>query len=1642
MFDNGILLPMVRIPAPRPPTQVRPQHRFDEHGSMSTAGNYGERRTWRRETNDQGARRRTTKFIVTLLAAALLAWFIFLILKRRPNPQLRTILVSNQYDADIVTPVMFPENVLTAFNRWHASLSSKNGLKVLKNHCQLADLFTDELESDEDNVMIVLRGYLMRDREARPAIACSQLSATPVNPRSDDTTPVSNEPAVEGLVSLVDLLQPLANRGPSTLDGNRFVILDIEPMSAHPLFAQRDDLAFAALETAVQSVTGPHADRVWVLVTRGPVQNVGWDHEQKLPIATATLLEALAGHADLGEADGRILLSELFAYMTERYRRLPFSADVDAPTPVLLRGGIGALTASDIRQGVADQLVSFAPPPKPAEDEQSANTHTPETQNGGPAGSDADPESRTTSRPEPAIPIRHVALQDTTATESTDAPRPGATQTGTSDQPSADAVSSNAVADATSQESNPGVPDASAERASFWELKQQFEAVPLKLDKLDRMASPIAIAPHLWRQIVLEVLGHELMNLDVDRPSGLPERTAEDLQRLIAVLHQEPVSGAIDDDDVSELADLAVELAQTPRRQFIDDNVRAADRLQHAIAAGKLRVWYWLEYQREAVLCGINPFDHGLDKPLADAELLLGTAGDQATARPDNAEHVRRTLETQHGRLLEAIVLFDRTVARVIETLVSDMTGNDPAETWELTRRGWALLRSPLPQGIQRATLLRAIRASSVASSPLDQTEIHPHETPVADITATSSAVDRLDRLVANYEQFAAPPDTITGNAPSWWRVLSTETTDPFTQRFAASLRVDPRIRVPATYQSPIVHRVEAKPVIETPDLAITTADGRDLKRGDVLQFDALGDRHVIKIRLEPHQPQRTRLLVRYEVAVSGDRFGKLPVDVRWSGNDPSVTLSDRQATLDIAPGDDGELSLTITATQYPASDETVSLNLQIRGETERDQIENLVGSHAIPVAMPKPNLIRIVASAHGGVGCSAPSESGSGRLENGIWLRTFNARPTPFQLQIFNDAGKPCRANVWLIRLPSPMPDAVREYWPNYAANRYAQPPGGLWAPDENGQLRIREDFLSGNRVIKSRSNLAIPSGRDQRVKLDFAAVSNGEQGSDENQATADTAPPASPGGPDEGINVEHGLGLVARMVDAEGNVTQENDQIIFLVANPWAPSDYVQVETTFVNDRVQIRARLKDQIDGDDEPDNIPELEQRDVELKCVQDDQWVQFEPSATTPPREIKETLKGTSWENFSIQVNQEGEESWIHLDVDGWPRAIRHVVAHQPDQRGAEGSRNALRFSRIEHTRPKRGDAPADSAVIYDPSREVAFRGGGEQLIPTLRADFATEAFVPEQPNLPAVRLRVRGNTEAIYHSDRAMETLLTNLTDDGVLTLLTHVSDLREPLGEGGAFDDRVPLAAEMFVADLSVGTAELDVVLDSKPPNVRVSPRDLTDVFVPDMFPFAITVDDLDRRGSGNTRRYASGVKTVTFGLDEIGKGPSSKHVFSVNAVSPTSVPADKTRFKVQIAGPHHIVAKAVDAAGNESEEVSFYFDAQGKPQMTAETGQGGKEDAQKMGWLHGEIDYPSGVNGTLTLSPAPPTLTRNEKSIVGQDLSFDFGPLPEGKYTLRFRGSIDNRLVRLVWPDLEIDTTDGKKKDQSLDPTTAKRE
>ncbi|MEM6474063.1 MAG: hypothetical protein AAF802_31220, partial [Planctomycetota bacterium] len=671
------------------------------------------------------------------------------------------------------------------------------------------DVVTQYLEDKDDTVMVVLRGFLLLDQDRRPALACSDLG-------------IDKEGKVTGLVPIAKLLEPLAQQAPASFKGIRLVVLDLEPLAGHPTLGQWEDDGLRALGDVVEELEGVCADRVFLLATRGPLQNVGWNSQSQMPYSCETLLEAFAGYADLNK-DREILLDELCAFISSSYARLPRNADTEAPTPMLLQGGRGWISQNQIAARELEYRVVWTDPVEEPETESDGEAEENETEED---TADAPVIAESEANKPPTTPTVPDSDKGVVGTEKP----PEAI-----DEEEGDAAPTPPIIETRD--------DGWLADADVWELKDRFEAE----DAFNGEAaiSPIALGPHLWRQMFVRVLSNEVRAYDQTWSTDVPQLVADDLRKLWALSQGDTERESFSDEFATKLAAMVTSLRAERAARRMDRRVQSLDQLQHAIAVARCRVWCLLEYERHAAPAGIQSPRSRLDAALQSSESLLATT--TGIDSPLQADVDRQLAELNTG-----IGLFDEAVSDHVERLLGDsgFSLSDPARTWELSRAAWTLLRSPLPNSQQRARLLEAIR-----SSPLDEDDKAEREINLSDARLASiSLPTQPSQLLAEYRRAQDRFQKASVREPRehWTQLLANSDETLFADRFSVALRIDPRLEISIPNPIPMVHGGRPLPIIRNPSAKLLDESLSSLPKPASISLETLQDSKRIVLRVHP----------------------------------------------------------------------------------------------------------------------------------------------------------------------------------------------------------------------------------------------------------------------------------------------------------------------------------------------------------------------------------------------------------------------------------------------------------------------------------------------------------------------------------------------------------------------------------------------------------------------------------------------------------------------------------------------------------------------------------------------------------------------------------------------------------------------
>ena len=1608
-----------------------------------------ERRSWRQQK--KSGNRWIGRLVSTAIALLLIGFIVYFMWDWGSKRRLRTLLVhAGSYESGFIMPPMFGDTAALEIAGVLDSLDcTETPVVELRNtaptiRSRLTSALSSALSDDDDTTMVIIRGYLLLDEEGRPAIACTDLG-------------FATEPgSLSDLLPLSEILEPLAIDGPAKSTGGRIVVLDIEPLGIDPRLSQSGDAALATLEQQLGDLSGPHAERLWVLVTRGPLQCAGWDPKTQMPISTQTFLDGIRGEAS-GD-DRTIHLDELASYMAARYERL---AVRNAPQIIVMQGGVGQINElAEIRdskvwlaftnkESAEESTEEQAPPTEEATDDENSKTDDPDKtatrarSQRNLAGTTSSPTLSPTGLHGNSVSVSRVvfrSLQDESDESTTSEMTAGADPNAKSNQnetnesgpgDNQEPPNSNHAENGDQIGANPSAADgpsdapnrATTTKVSFWDLRDQ-------LQEYDREKSlhPVAVAPHLWRRLVLKVLHWEIESLDDNAPKSRAaeslKKATRDLELFVGQIQspdpsEELASGTGDDTirDIQGIYDLWVDAKGLDRRERVDAQVRSADALQFALAVGWTRWWSLSLYQQQAIANGGEKLDVSSEwsNILVHAEQLL--------ADQDRVEIDRISVEDAKEEIWKLVQNSNETIEKGINDLLDNFARvhRQQDQAWAEIRQAYVWLRTPLPTGSQRRKLKNAIGQSSIGRVSKELlTEVE--EIDFAKISPSSPAKIEMQ----NIERVARQQRVLRAEERSWDEITSGLTETDFATSFPSALRMDPRDVELDRRAKLLLNAVAAIPRKPEPWIRLKDASGNVFET----DLDLDSPSGELSVEIFPDSRRTSTFTLSYDLPTQS-RDEKLPFSLRWQGAG-RVTLvgeNENKARLTIPPSNDGATvgtaKLRIATAMY-ANRDVNRVPIRIRVEPDLGQsephVEKLRVTEDIKIGLPQRDKIRVAVKTDG---LTKKMLSGDD-FPGGVWLRTFASRNTSFDFELFNDSGRRCRAKVWLLRFEHPFyRDGVDDYWPELLAARLDRLRSQIQL-DADG--RVVEQQLDGDRRLKGPTIIQLEAGGN-RTKLDWTSP----------EAAADGAAPAAASGDaaeaEPASDVSHGMALVVRLIDEDEQPLPGGDQFIWLIPNPLPPDDYVHIdEMQYVDGQIQIRASIKGEIDGDDEPDEIPNVESN-VRLSWHPDEHWKGFRAGQSEMELPSAQEIKLYPNPRFTVKVFVEPSQrlSSARLDVDDWPGAIRWYVEHKNAVGREQQKWNTLRFASVEmnygenptHTPP---DEKVSDTKICFPESGVELRGGGQALRIQLKADFSDDAYRSGSP--PEIRLYEGDNLMGTYWSDRSIDTKLVELKDNGRITLLTSVGDLMFDAGPAATIaNDRIQYRAELRVDRGESAEEALSVTLDSSPP--------IVDTLVVRQDPPYIVGQEVEWTATFTDRMTE--VTRIVMGPDANGDGrPEGDPV----KIIPANGRFRKT-FPLSKEGPFTITAQVWDKVGKVSRPFplqTIYVSPKPKPpKPIADPNPGGSKPAAPTppppppnGKIVGVIETRSTFRGTFTLDPAPDKMVpeNGEISVGEPNPRFEFSNLPPQQYTLTFKGTVNGTTVEpMTWPGLKIDTAGGKK-------------
>lgn len=1633
------------------------------------AGDISQPQSWRAKKQEPG-NRAVHRFIASLFVIGLIALFASVLWHwwQREDSRLRTFLVhSGGYDLEVVMPLMYGER---AGKHLHTQLSTlkRSNRGVVKeitgdvnNIWQSLDAELQQAAADPDDaILLIVRGYLLLDANGQPAIACSDLQ-----PGSSSLKPAS------GLLELSKVLKALTSLPPGGSPAkvkSRLLVLDIEPLAALQRLNQFGEesideegakkFLFEQLDQIVKELDTALNDKLWVLVTRGPLQNAGWDPKLRLPVSTITLTNALTGAADL-DGDGDIGLSEICQDLSSRYRSLAVSG---APGIVLLRGGTGVVVAGQeggtripndrlvrVEQAETDPEEATAPEAiapeavesdgQPKEDGQARTDNTTRPIN----SSDATTLVRLQAPQQPAA----SAGSNTTATGSeagsSQLASPAGSPADTNASASGQAAGSipKAVAGGTNAAAAVGPPEGTgvgtgatgepiaAPVVTFWDVRDTFEN-PNSL----ALPHPIAVAPHLWRDIVESALRAQVKEFDQDpaeaASSGnsyrlrLLQEATEDLEKFFEVTDAERLKPG-------KIRDLYVRWRRAGRNDpsSSSSQVRAADELQYLVAIVGLRQWGFRLHSEQATHSGGLYLTANL-RSLLDQARLDG----QTTLVAEQGEEIRlQQIERNIANLRIAIKTFDDQVESEISTLIDDVKKNvrNKAEEgpWKLTLQLYAWLRSPLATGGQRKRIMEVLHNVSIATpttNPGQRLEFASLSDSVRYRDLTAYGGDVRGQLVDRLARNDADGGTFGGALDDVMNLVGLGLSEP------GIIEQTP----------PLMHLVK-EPRPKPSEFKIEILDASGSPVGNLHSLESAAE--ALVVRVTPGTHQNVDLIL----AVKTDTRSTPSMRAAWDGADRSQPDTRR---VDFVGGRERDSTLRITAPFASNDLSEVELTIEVTSVTGQPALNAKETSRTVRLALPRRDRILLRGIAKG---MSKPSvDSEPLELPGGIWLKTFASRESSFSLELKNNRGRAVRARIWLVALPNPFRD---EEIDGYR-------PGLILRPETLEYLRnqlLGRDGLADPKFLATYRlmgpvDLDVPGREQEWMPLNWLAPAAGQ---DDPSATANGSPatpalsPAA-GGPTAGKDVSHGMALIVRLLNGGGEARQQ-DQVLWLIPKPWLPSEYVSTEGNddeikFSNARIFVRTSIIRDIDGDGADDRIPDVTaDNPVLVSWSPDENWRDFDPRSLRQLRSQTNKLLYTrrTGEEMQVEVKPNARSlTFVRLGVDGWPRALHYAVRQIEGRLGTYvETRDNVGFASVEMTYgdpPPGGEAdfPLGATSVHDfPAQDqpVVFRSPGVSLNVRLHADFSIDPG-NEIGDPSEIRIIAGNQTLGRYWSDREIRTTATEINaQDGQIKLLTTVNDLQfnaENLALG--LTPNVKFQALLFKdGNLREPTelANLDLILDSNPPDViSIKPDSVPPYIAGNPVRWSMSFQDVD----SNVTHYWIGPDEDGDGLPDGDANKDRRPVPPTGKVTQSfTAKADKELLRV--------AARVWDAAGLASQPKGDSVTI-AKPVVTPAT-DGTKPagpTAPKRGVIAGRILDGRTYRGKFFLSPMADGVSKPFEEAQGRgNPTFEFGNVPEGDYQIKFDGTVQGSAgPPMIWKGLKIKPPGSSP--HQLDPGSSVRE
>jgi hypothetical protein len=1363
---------------------------------------------------------------------------------------------------------------------------------------------------------------------------------------------------------------------------------------------------------------------LWVLLANSPLERSHASHQLEQGVFAAALAEALSGAADkppLGDGNSMVDLDELYRFALWRCRRWFPRESAITQTPLLIKAGVGLVQPGDIPTDDSCRLVPVQDDWLQKLEQTAAKQARAAKKPKAPAAMTAIGRSAAAATPNAAPPAKSDASAESAApgavSAAAEANKDAASPAPTgSEQPAA----SNAGGAESAGKAQPG--DGQSDEALVAALYQAW----LLRDRLESRAddlagrSPVDFAPHLWQETLAWLVfleqssragkgapGAEGANLHQE----LTARTRElsgDLEALLNAMS----GGAQRQTARSSVGRRLLEAWETYSQSLLQVesqhhslNQRAEHARRQFNDAAQRAPWY-VRWHRTAVTTGAVDAEQtrqlaALLTTLAAEEVLLAEL--HGNRRPEEVEPQLAQFERLDGLRRE----IDRLLVAEAQRIRLHVHRAD------YQQRAEDLLATPLLGAEARRGLIAELLAASTPSLP----DRPPTETEIRQAmekTGIAVAPARWLRLRDHAElemllvrwarpEAAGPLESLVASLPGQIDALDPALRDadrPVWQTFGqigqelGAFYRDLPEGLPQRSAAELAQSSRCR-------AALCLIDPRVAANFELPALPAVPLTIVLPAELQVFGPSEIALLesspVDVEIQVRASDKRLLGSGLQWSVEFDEAWLDVRKiAESPAQPDGDGyskRVSWSIAARRVAAAGGARTAPIAFTASWRDDQVDALA-RHRVAAALPLPNRIDLVFARSGD---DSPEVTAATIAR---WALDAN-RTSRFKLSLANKSGRPQSVRAALYAVPA-VPGV------NVAPGRITpEMREQVWnASTHSFRLVPRLLAQTAESVLLSASSRATPIVLAPPASAAPAAPAPAEAGGA--AANDKASAPAAPSF--EAADVSRGLVLV---VTADSGAPP---WVKWIELAPRHPREFLEVEAGLDVKANQLVAIVRPRNSAAGRfgfPEHAPVLVEWDTAGEALVQDGAKQFagvlaiKDKLVTPP-ELK----------LFATVPAEASQWTVRLSVNGYPRAFTFDV-RRPDARekaawasGISASRTARQVritslameneAQVFHLppyatvppekKPEAGAAATPIAHLRQPENEaIVFPDTGRPLTLTLAADAPVDAFQDRTGDRLLVWLGDDPDVKTELLADRHFSAVLSGVSPEGELVFAAGVRDHAVSLKSLGRSNVVTYVKAQLEVPGESTVTDVVRVQFDGDTPRAKLPPTIKVVQGAP--LKAALAVQD------------QSGIKRIRYALlpTDAAEIPAEAakemevRIASGEREIPLSLATDELAPK-----EWKLFVETMDLTGRWSE-----------PTVSRVTV---IDPASLPGYVKGAIRYGGtapvrGVLFKLFIQGDAIGVKRIEK--LSSDGSFEYGPLPPGRYTITAEGSYRNTFV-----------------------------